>query len=193
MPSNMILPQFYTTLSRAKSSEIGGKVALNYLPPWDSLEGVFGFYLLRLSNFIQVSILLGSSAWAKHPCPVVNGALGHGSPTRFAYVLSDNAASWGDRETVFHMAMESAFWLGKWNVHVMIKQLLGCVRRSQEIKTDRPALHLLWFKVDTFVTKGLATLISTRNMQLVIPLAESRREVPILFPHQSLMQVINIT
>lgn len=44
------------------------------------------------------------------------------------------------------------------------EQLLGCVRRSQEIKTELPEQHSLWFKADVFVTKGAVTLISASNM-----------------------------
>lgn len=69
-------------------------MTLNYLPSWDSLEGVFGFYLLRLSNFIQVSILrlsnciqvsivLGSSAPEE-----AKPALKSGQPESSTFVLS---------------------------------------------------------------------------------------------------------
>lgn len=58
-------------------------MTLNYLPSWDSLEGVFGFYLLRLSNFIQVSIVLGSSAPEE-----AKAALKSGQPESSTFVLS---------------------------------------------------------------------------------------------------------
>lgn len=58
-------------------------MTLNYLPSRDSLEGVFGFYLLRLSNFIQVSIVLGSSAPEE-----AKPALKSGQPESSTFVLS---------------------------------------------------------------------------------------------------------
>lgn len=58
-------------------------MTLNYLPSWDSLEGVFGFYLLRLSNFIQVSIVLGSSAPEE-----AKPSLKSGQPESSTFVLS---------------------------------------------------------------------------------------------------------
>lgn len=73
LPSNVITLRVYTTLSRTQSSGIEVRTALSDLPQWDSLEGVFGFYLLCLSNFIQVSILLGPCVLGPAEPPLKTG------------------------------------------------------------------------------------------------------------------------